>query len=90
MEGRDTSTCLCLLRHMHVLVSACFDSAETNLVDLFRRGGYRIGTRFIKRDISMVNWGLAELTRYFILAEKLVPKGKIFEHCSVSGGTRSR
>ncbi len=32
-------------------------------------------------DSSTVTWGMAELARFFLVAERLEPPGTIFDHC---------
>lgn len=51
-----------------------------NLVTTFEQGGFYMGARSIFTDDPCVMWGLAELTKYFIMTEGIYP-ATLFDHC---------
>ncbi|EFJ49408.1 hypothetical protein VOLCADRAFT_104304 [Volvox carteri f. nagariensis] len=51
-----------------------------NIVELFDKQSYLLAARNIMKDVPTVTWGLPELTRFYLVANKIVPT-RLFEHC---------
>jgi hypothetical protein len=61
--------------------SRLLEPLKVNLVHVMSKGGYHWGAKKILHDVDWACKGIAELTRYFIVAEDLVPE-QLYEHCN--------
>jgi hypothetical protein len=57
--------------------------SKGNVVELFRSGHLLMGARRVLKDDPAMLWGAPEAARLFLLLEKLIPPGPIFQHCKV-------
>jgi hypothetical protein len=61
--------------------SRFLEPLKFNLVEFMSKGGYHWGIKRIMRDVDWTTKGIAELTRYFIVTENLVPQ-QLYDFCS--------
>lgn len=52
-----------------------------NLVTEMELGEKFLAARFVQKDDPAVMWGLAELAKYFIMTESIMPS-TLFDHCT--------
>ncbi|KAG2483029.1 hypothetical protein HYH03_018059 [Edaphochlamys debaryana] len=64
--------------------SFVLEQIPENLVSLFDKRKYKWGGRLVYPDVSMVTWGLPELTRYFLTTHRVTPT-TLWAHCDPPG-----
>lgn len=52
-----------------------------NIVTIMDSGCFKMGAREIKEDDASVMWGIAELSKYFIISENFMPT-LLYNHCT--------